>query len=249
MVMIVCTERKPVKNGNGKNGKNGKSWLKQMKSLSSNGDMKKGLVKKILRLSIENKELIGRIKRDYHDIIRVLANIIDASDPYTHGHSGRVMKYTMAICKKLGISGKDRKIVKNASLLHDIGKVFIPRSVLNKKVKLSKTEWKKVQVHPATGAKIILQLSFLYNIAPIIFHHHAKFGGGGYPDSKKKGCNIPIGARIIAVCDAFDAMTSERPYRSPYPERYAIRELKRCSGDQFDPQVVGAFVDYYKKMI
>ncbi|PIU41570.1 MAG: hypothetical protein COS99_04730 [Candidatus Omnitrophica bacterium CG07_land_8_20_14_0_80_42_15] len=191
---------------------------------------------------MKNRELLERVKKDYYNTIKTLANIIDVSDPYTHGHSGKVMKYSMIICTELGIDGREKMAIKNAALLHDIGKVFIDKKILTKNGKLTSFEWRIMQEHPVEGARIISQLGFLYNAVPIVYHHHERFDGGGYPDPKKREEDIPVGARILSVCDSYDAMTSERPYRRAYSKDYAINELREMAGSQFDPKIVDVFV-------
>jgi putative nucleotidyltransferase with HDIG domain len=132
--------------------------------------------------------------------------------------------------------------VKTASLLHDIGKIGIDLSIIRKEGKLSEQDWEKIRLHPEIGAKIVSQVGFLNEVVPIIRHHHERYDGGGYPDPERRGTRIPVGARIIAVADAFDAMTSDRPYRKAMEEAAAIQELTRCAGHQFDPEIVNAFI-------
>jgi putative nucleotidyltransferase with HDIG domain len=193
-------------------------------------------------MAIDNTGMLDRVKRDYLDTIKTLAKIIDANDSYTRGHCEKVTKYTLVICRELKLPARYTNAVKTASLLHDIGKIGIDLSIIRKPGKLTEEDWQKVRMHPEIGAKIVSQEGFLSEIVPIIRHHHERFGGGGYPSSDLKGKQIPLGARIIAVADAFDAMTSFRPYRDAMSRNEAIAELKRCSGTQFDPEVVDAFL-------
>lgn len=176
------------------------------------------------------------------DHLTMLAKIIDEEDTYTRGHCDKVMKYSLKICRRLKLSAKDREIIKTASLLHDIGKVGVDLTIISKRGKLTERDWQEIKRHPEIGANILSEAGFYEEIVAIIKYHHERFNGGGYPDPDKKAEEIPLGSRIIAVADAFDAMTSDRPYRKAMPRAVAIKELKRCSGSQFDPQIVEAFV-------
>ena len=204
------------------------------------------MVGNICSLAIDNTTMLDRIRKDYLNTIKTLAKIIDANDTYTRGHCEKVMKYSIMICKRLKLAEKDINAVKTASLLHDIGKVGIDLGVIKKTGKLSEEDWKKIRLHPEIGARILSQVGFLNDIVPIVRHHHERYGGGGYPDPARSGKKIPIGARIIAIADAFDAMTSDRPYRKAMTWGDAIKELKRCSSSQFDPKIVDAFLDVAK---
>jgi len=223
-------------------GRNGhRRWLRILKLSVIRGEDRTSILTGISKLTAKNQELLNRVKSDYYSSIKMLSHMIDISDPYTHGHSGRVMRYAMKVCKKLGIEKKEKEAIKNAALLHDIGKVFIDKKIINKKTRLTKSEWKKIRKHPVTGAKIVSELGFLHKAVPIIYHHHEEFSGGGYPTAARRGEDIPLGARIISVCDAYEAMTSKRAYRDAYSKEYAIKELKRCAGTQFDPKIVRTF--------
>jgi len=185
-----------------------------------------------------------KLKKDYLNSIVKLAKIIDANDTYTRGHCSKVMKYSLTISRKLDLPSKEIKIIKIASILHDIGKVGIDLSILRKPGKLSESDWEKIKLHPEIGAKIVEEAGLLDEVGPIVRHHHARYEGGGYPDPDICNTKIPIGSRIISVADAFDAMTSNRPYRKAMPKEEALAELDRCSGKQFDPEVVEAFTSF-----
>ncbi|MFA6143003.1 MAG: HD domain-containing phosphohydrolase [Candidatus Omnitrophota bacterium] len=191
---------------------------------------------------VDNSIMLERIRKDYLNTIKTLARIIDENDPYTRGHCEKVMKYSMMICKKMKLPERYRKAIKTASLLHDIGKIGIDLSILRKAERLSADDWKKIRLHPEIGARIVSQVGFLNDVVPIIKYHHSRYGGGGYPDPGRKEGNIPIGSRIITVADAYDAMTSDRPYRKAMAKEKAIEELKKCAGEQFDPEIVRAFI-------
>lgn len=202
-----------------------------------------GMVASLCSMAVDNAAMIDKVRKDYFNSIKTLAGIIDANDSYTRGHCDKVMKYSIEICKRLNLGQRHMNSVKTASMLHDIGKIGVDLSVIRKEGKLSDEDWAKIRRHPEIGARIIRQIGFLNDIVPIIKHHHARFSGGGYPDAGKRGERIPIGARIIAVADAYDAMTSDRPYRKAMSHEEAVSELKRCSGTQFDPKVVTAFTN------
>lgn len=187
----------------------------------------------------------ARARKDHLNAIRALARIVDENDSYTKGHCEKVMRYSLVICRRLKMPKHSIDSIKTASLLHDIGKIGIDAGILNKKEKLTKEDWDKIKTHPEMGSKIVSQIGFLNGISIIIRHHHERYDGGGYPDSERKGSAIPLGARILAVADAFDAMTSGRPYRQAMSQEEAIAELKRCSGSQFDPKIVDAFVSNF----
>jgi len=200
-----------------------------------------GMVASLCSMAVDNAAMIDKVRKDYFNSIKTLAEIIDANDSYTRGHCDKVMKYSIEICKRLNLGQRHMNSIKTASMLHDIGKIGVDLSVIRKAGKLSDEDWAKIRKHPEVGARIVRQIGFLNDIVPIIKHHHARFSGGGYPDAGKRGERIPIGARIIAVADAYDAMTSDRPYRKAMSHEEAVSELKRCSGTQFDPKVVTAF--------
>ncbi|MEE9583052.1 MAG: diguanylate cyclase, partial [Dehalococcoidales bacterium] len=173
-------------------------------------------------------------------IIYALAATIDAKDSYTYGHSRKVSEYAAAISEALKLSQDKITILRSAGLLHDIGKVGVPDSILNKKAPLADDEWKPIKAHPELGVEILRHLIDLVNCLPAIMHHHEHYDGGGYP-AGLKGDKIPLEARILAVADAYDAMTSPRPYREQLPSSAAISELKRSSGTQFDPELIDIF--------
>jgi len=200
------------------------------------------MVASFLSMVIDNTAMLERIRKDYLNTIKTLAKIIDANDPYTAGHCEKVKKYSMIICKEMKLPSRHVNAIKTASILHDIGKIGIDVSVLRKTEKLTEEDWQKIKLHPEIGARIVSQIGFMNEIVPIVKYHHSRFNGGGYPDPKKQGAGIPIGARVLAVADAYDAMTSERPYRKAMSKEEALNELKSCAGLQFDPEVVGAFL-------
>jgi len=173
--------------------------------------------------------------------IKMLIRIINAKDKYTYGHSERVGKYAVWIAEKMGLPEDEIKIIKIGSFLHDVGKIEISRSILMKKGPMTKEDYEVMRKHPLWGAGIIKAVESLRPTLPLIKYHHEHFDGSGYPIGLK-GKQIPLHARILAVADCFDAMTSNRPYSKRKSPAEAIEELKKCSGTQFDPEIVEAFL-------
>jgi len=194
-------------------------------------------------VAIENINLYRSFKAEFLSAIKTLAAIIDAKGGFTRNHSFKVQKYAVAVAKELKLPEPEIENLNYASLLHDIGKVGIPDRILNKKGTLTKAEWRKIYAHPRAGIRILKEEGALKSLEPTILYHHERYRGpGGYPTGTLKGERIPIGARIIAVADAYSAMISKRPYRKAFTKKDAITELKRCSGSQFDPKVIRAFL-------
>jgi HD-GYP domain-containing protein (c-di-GMP phosphodiesterase class II) len=195
---------------------------------------------------------IERNKRLFFETTMALAAAIDAKDHYTRGHTTRVTNYSLAIAKQIAAEKNERtegKFFENlhiASLLHDIGKIGVPESILNKNVSLSEEEAKKINEHALIGAMILSPIKDLDEVILGVKHHHERYDGSGYPEGLK-GEEIPLNAAIISVADAFDAMTTDRPYRPAFSREEAILELERGSGTQFNPRIVRSTVTLYKK--
>ena len=181
------------------------------------------------------------LKKTYLDSLKVLAGAIEAKDPYTRGHSDRVRSLSLRIGMKLGLSRKRLEDLVFGALLHDIGKIGIKDEVLQKQGRLSPEEYRHVQEHPLIGVKILEAFDSFKDKVLMIRHHHEHFDGNGYPD-RLVGEEIPVEARIIAISDAFDAMTSLRPHRASMTLETAIKEMKECVGKQFDPAIVEVFL-------
>lgn len=200
----------------------------------------------------EIKDLYTREHRVFIHTAIALATAIDARDPYTHGHTERVTNYCMAVADELeGIPEAQayrnfKETLHIAALLHDVGKIGIPDLVLNKKGKLNKKEFEKIKEHPVIGAAILTPIKELGDVVKEIKYHQERYDGKGYPEGLK-GSQIPLIARIIAACDAFDAITTDRPYRQRKMAEIAIQELRDGSGSQFDPIVVSAFMLAFEK--
>ncbi|MCL4468111.1 MAG: HD domain-containing protein [Deltaproteobacteria bacterium] len=173
--------------------------------------------------------------------IKSLSNAIDARSRWTAGHSARVAKYAVAIGRQIGLGGKILSQLEVAALLHDIGKIATDTDILDKKEKLTEEERTQIRHHAVKGVEILSPIKQLKDSIAIVKHHHECFDGTGYPDGLKQE-EIPFLARILSVADAVDAMSSDRPYRKSMSKEEIIKELKRCSGSQFDPSVVRAFL-------
>jgi putative nucleotidyltransferase with HDIG domain len=185
---------------------------------------------------------VEEVNRLYLSTIETLATAIDAKDQVTHGHIRRVQKFALGLSAELGITDtRQLKAIEAAALLHDTGKLVVPEHILNKPGRLTSGEFEKMKRHASAGADILSSISFPYPVVPIVRHHHESWDGNGYPDGLK-GTQIPIGARILAVVDCFDALTSDRPYRPRLNDEEAIQIIVQRRGTTYDPLVVDTFV-------
>ncbi|HUU63084.1 MAG TPA: PAS domain S-box protein [Dehalococcoidia bacterium] len=191
----------------------------------------------VASLSAIPPEILGTATLDQ---VYALAATVDARDPYTYGHSGRVADIAQKIGRATGLSEKELANLYAASLLHDVGKVGVPDAILTKPGALTAEEWVAIKKHSSEGARIVGYVRGLGALVPVILHHHEWYDGTGYPDGLK-GEGIPLAARIISVADAYDTMTTARPYREVVSHKEASEELRRCSGTQFDPELMEAF--------
>ncbi len=196
----------------------------------------------IKRINEELSDTYEKLEKAYLDSIQTLRYTVEAKDPYTRGHSDRVSEYSVLIGKKLGLSEEDIKNLRVGGLFHDIGKIGIPDSILLKEAKLTDDEYSQIKNHPSIGAHILCNAEVFQDIIPIVKHHHERFDGNGYP-GRLKGNEIPYLARIAAVADTFDAMTSKRTYRNALPLDVVRSEIERCSRTQFDPTIAKSFID------
>lgn len=194
-------------------------------------------------VAVENARLFQELKEAFYETAQALADTIEKRDPYTAGHTQRVMAYSLGIGRKMGLTDKDFEDLKLSAILHDIGKIGIRDNILLKTGKLDNDEFAIMNQHSEYGAQIIGHVRKLKDIIPGVRNHHERYDGKGYPD-KLKELDIPLLARIIAVADTFDAMTSDRPYRKALDLQTAIDELKRNVGTQFDGEAVEHFISF-----
>ncbi|KMQ52433.1 metal dependent phosphohydrolase [Chitinispirillum alkaliphilum] len=194
------------------------------------------------RIALTNSKLYNDVKENYIRTIKALAIAVDAKDTYTHGHSENVMIIAGDIAAEMGLDEKTTGIIRDAGLLHDIGKIGIPGYILNKPGPLTYEEFNGVmKTHSSLGANIVKDVPFLSDLYSLILYHHEHYNGAGYPEGLK-GEEIPLGARILHIADAYEAMTSNRPYRDSLGEKEAVKRLMEGCGKQFDPEVVKAFL-------
>ncbi len=183
----------------------------------------------------------GRDPDAFLSLLKLLANALETRDPYTHGHSRRVAEHAVRVTRHLGLSPRDVARIELAALFHDIGKIGVREAVLHKPGPLTPDEYQHVKSHCELGERILRPVERFVPLRASVRHHHERHDGRGYPDGRCNGA-VPLGARILAVCDAYDAMTSNRPYRGALPARRARNEIRRCRGTQFDPEVADAFL-------
>lgn len=191
-------------------------------------------------------QLHNELKQNQINTIATLIKIVEAKDSYTSGHSERVTKVALAIAEEMKLSIKIIDLIARSALLHDIGKIGISDSILQKKEDLSKEEWDIIKAHPQGAISILQPLQFLTEEINVILHHHEHYDGTGYP-SGLKGKEIPLGALIIAVADTFDAMNSKRAYRDTLQREYIKEELKNCRGTQHAPEITDLFLELLNK--
>jgi len=197
-------------------------------------------------IALDNSRLYQELEEMFFQTTDSLADAIEKRDPYTGGHTQRVTQYSLAIAKYLQLKPLERKWLRITSVLHDIGKVGIEDQILRKPERLSPGEFEMIKRHCIIGVEIIEHVRQLRESIPGVKYHHEQLDGKGYP-SGLKGEEIPILAKIVAVADTFDAMTTDRPYRKAMEKEAAVKELKRCSGTQLDEKVVEAFIQAYQK--
>lgn len=192
-------------------------------------------------IAVESSRTQKSMIEDVKSTIKALAAAIDARDPYTRDHSQRVVQYSLMCGRSLSLSQRELEIIEYAGILHDVGKIGIPDAILRKPGALTDEERLAIREHPVISTNIIQGIPFLEPVRDIVLHHHEQYNGSGYPDGLI-GETIPMGARILAVADAFDAVTTDRPYRAHRPQHHAIIELRKYSGKQFCPIAVDAFL-------
>ena len=190
----------------------------------------------------EIKKINKELEKSYLESIETLRYTVEAKDTYTRGHSDRVSAFSVLIGKHINLSENDLRTLKIGGLFHDIGKIGVPDSILLKDTKLTDDEYSEIKNHPSIGAHILSTASIFKDMIPIVKHHHEKYDGTGYP-GRLKGEDIPYLARITAIADSFDAMTSRRTYRDSLPLETVINEFERCKGTQFDSKLTDVFLD------
>lgn len=197
------------------------------------------LARHSFKLYVERKEA-------HINTVAALTSAIDANDPFTHGHSYRVSRYALMLGREMSLSDRDLEILEYGALLHDIGKIAIQHDILMKPGKLSDQEFMTLKQHPTVGADIVENLNFLREAAVLVRYHHEQPNGRGYPEGLK-GDEIPIGARVILVADAFDAMTSDRPYRKGLPVEKVVEQFEKFRGEQFDLEIANLMLDLIER--
>ena len=202
-------------------------------------------MKEIKSINDKLSDTYKQLEQAYMESIQTLRYTVEAKDTYTRGHSDRVSAISVLIGEKLGLSSEDLRRLEIGGLFHDIGKIGVPDSILQKEGKLSEDEYSEIKNHPTIGAHILSTASIFQDILPIVKYHHERYDGKGYPE-QLSGKKIPYLARITAVADTFDAMTSRRSYRSSLPIEYVISEIERCKGSQFDPEIASVFIEILK---
>ena len=193
-------------------------------------------------LKMRTEDLVERQRTLFISMVKSLVSALEAKDFYTRHHSARVTEFSMRIARHMGFGDRELADLELAGLLHDVGKIGVPENILNKPGPLTAAEYKAIMDHPVFGESILKPVVELNQIAKVVRCHHEKYDGSGYPDGLK-GLEIPLGARIMTVADAYDAITSKRPYRGEESHHYAVKEIIRCSGTQFDPEVIQHFME------
>jgi HD-GYP domain-containing protein (c-di-GMP phosphodiesterase class II) len=200
----------------------------------------------IRRQATELNDSAGNVRSGYDSVVGVLCGALDLRDNVTQDQAQRVSQLAAVVAWQMGLRKEQVREIERAAILHDVGKMGLADAVLSKPGELSETEWAEMKRHPELGHEVLERVEFLREAAEIVRSHHERFDGAGYPRGLR-GEEIPLGARIFAVVDAYGAMTSARPYREPVPHGKAVEEIARSSGSQFDPQVVKSFLEAEKR--
>mgnify|MGYP006287768729 FL=1 len=216
--------------------------LDRRRLLIQNRAYQQRLEERVREATSDLREALSEIERTYHMTLAALSSAVDARERETGNHSQRVMVYTVLLAERLGVDAEAREHFARGALLHDIGKIGVPDEILLKPGELSREEWRQMRRHPKIGYQILREIPFLVPAAEIVLAHHEWYDGSGYP-AGLAGEQIPVGARVFAVADALDAITSDRPYRPSAHLEDALEEIRSCSGRQFDPEVVDVLVD------
>lgn len=207
--------------------------------------MSADVVEQIAQLQAENEALRRRtawLREARREAVRLLAEALEAKDSVTRGHSNRVRKLSLELARELGVGEEERELIELGAFLHDLGKVGVRDDVLKKPGKLTEDEYSHMQSHPEIGMRMLEASPYFADILPLVRHHHEKWDGTGYPGNLA-GEAIPLGSRIISICDTYDTMVSERPYKKPLPREDALGTLSNLAGRMFDPRLVAVFLD------
>jgi putative nucleotidyltransferase with HDIG domain len=197
-------------------------------------------------ISLENAKLHRELQDSYLELVMSLAEAVEIKDRYTRGHSDLVSRYAVEIARRMGLTEREIEVIKRGGMLHDVGKIGIDEAILNKNGRLTDEEFTEIKNHPVYGANIVEPVGFLRGEREIVLQHHEKMDGSGYPYGIK-GDEISIGARIIAVCDVFEGVTSNRPYRKPMEPERVIKLLEEEAGDKLDADIVKVFLEIYEE--
>jgi HD-GYP domain-containing protein (c-di-GMP phosphodiesterase class II) len=192
-------------------------------------------------------QLATRLESHYTETIEALVSALEARDPATQAHTGRIRDIATAVGVAMHVPSDVLRSVRLGAILHDVGKIGISDAILTKPGPLTEAEWKVMRAHPLIGERMLQGVAFLEPVLPVVRHHHERWDGRGYPD-RLVAERIPIAARIVAACDAFDAMASDRPYRAALPLDIACREIVDCAGSQFDPKVARTLIEVVQQM-
>ena len=217
------------------------SALEKRRLVIENKRYQEELETKVVERTAKLRDALAELELNYDNTLEALVAALDAREHETGNHSKRVAQYTVLLSDSLGIPDTDRQEIYRGAFLHDIGKIGVSDIILLKPGKLTAEEWDEMRRHPSIGYNILKQIGFLGNAVKTVFSHHERFDGQGYPKGLR-GEEIPLGARIFSVADAFDTMTTDRPYRKALTAQAARDEILRCSGSQFDPKVVETFL-------
>jgi putative nucleotidyltransferase with HDIG domain len=215
--------------------------LERRRLLIQNRCHQEDLERKVHERTFELNEALINIEESYKITLEALVTALDAREHETHAHSQRVREYAITLAQNLGLKHEELVHLGRGALLHDVGKIGVRDSILLKPGKLNDSEWVEMRKHPQIGYDILQSIDFLAPAAEIVFYHQERWDGNGYPN-RLAGSDIPLGARIFAVVDTLDAMTSDRPYRKALSFETALKEIRACSGTQFDPRVTEAFL-------
>jgi len=220
--------------------------LEQQRLLVENREYQANLEKKVEEQTSQIRMAMESLNLAYNHTLTALVRALDAREKETGSHSERVMGYTMLLGETMGIPESDLSVMARGALLHDIGKIGISDNILLKPAKLDEGEWMEMRRHPQLGYDILSGIKFLKGPAEMVFAHHERFDGSGYPKGLRRN-DIPLGARIFTLVDTLDAMTSDRPYRKALPFDAVINEVTRCRGLQFDPEIADIFLSIPRK--